>query len=79
MMAVRVPYGCVSINNNIHDNKIKASSIGIDTRGGASTNTFESNTIDGPDGDRGINSRGSKTSGNIFTDNASPMQNMESG
>jgi parallel beta-helix repeat protein len=61
--------GCVSINNNVHHNNIKASSIGIILKEGASTNTIASNTIDGPNGDRGIVVDGSKTSDNIFRDN----------
>jgi mannuronan 5-epimerase len=61
--------GCVSINNNVHHNNIKASSIGIILKDGASTNTIASNTIDGPNGDRAIVVDGSKTSGNIFRDN----------
>jgi mannuronan 5-epimerase len=61
--------GCVSINNNVHHNNIKASIIGIILKDGASTNTIASNTIDGPNGDRGIVVDGSKTSDNIFRDN----------
>jgi mannuronan 5-epimerase len=64
-----VPYGCVSIDNNIHDNNIKASSIGIEIKDGASTNTVASNTIDVANGDSGIVVDGSGTNGNIFKDN----------
>jgi parallel beta-helix repeat protein len=64
-----VPYGCVSINNNIHNNNIKASSIGVEIKGGASTNTVASNIIDAANGDRGIVVDGSGTNGNIFKDN----------
>jgi parallel beta-helix repeat protein len=61
--------GCVTKNNNVHHNNIKASSIGIIVEKGASTNTIATNTIDGPNGDRGIVVDGSKTTGNIFKDN----------
>ena len=64
-----VPYGCVSINNNVHDNRIKATSIGLWAKNGASSNTFAANTIDGLNGDREIVVDGSKTSNNIFKDN----------
>ena len=64
-----VPYGCVSINNNVHDNNIKATSIGLWAKNGASSNTFAANTINGANGDRGIVVDGSKTSNNIFKDN----------
>ncbi len=42
-----VPYGCVSINNNVHNNNIKATSIGLWAKNGASSNTFAANTING--------------------------------
>jgi Periplasmic copper-binding protein (NosD) len=61
--------GCVSINNYIHDNHIKAGIIGIFVKNGASSNTFAANTIDAPNGDRGIVVDGSKTANNIFRDN----------
>jgi mannuronan 5-epimerase len=61
--------GCVSISNDIHHNTIKASNIGILLQEGASSNTITSNTLDGPNGDRGIVVDGSKTSGNVFSDN----------
>ena len=61
--------GCVSINNNIHHNRIKASIMGIYVKNGASSNTFAANTIDAANGDRGIVVDGSKTSNNIFKDN----------
>ena len=46
--------GCGSTSNNIHDNKITASSTGIEVRGGVASNTFESNTINGASTGRGI-------------------------
>ena len=58
--------GCVSINNNIHDNNIKASKTGIVIKGGASSNVIESNIMNGPSAQYGIQVDGSKTSGNIF-------------
>jgi hypothetical protein len=61
--------GCVSINNYIHDNHIKATIIGLLAKNGASSNTFAANTIDATNGDRGIVVDGSKTSNNIFRDN----------
>lgn len=61
--------GCVSINNNIHDNHIKATSIGLWAKNGASSNVFSANTIDGSNGDRGIVVDGSKTINNVFSDN----------
>ena len=64
-----VPYGCVSINNQVHDNHIKATSIGLWAKNGASSNTFSMNTIDGPNGDRGIVVDGPTTSNNVFSDN----------
>jgi mannuronan 5-epimerase len=64
-----VPYGCVSINNSVHNNNIKATSIGLWAKDGASSNTFAANTINGANGDRGIVVDGSKTSNNIFKDN----------
>ena len=64
-----VPYGCVSIYNNVHHNSIKATSIGLWAKNGASSNTFADNTIDGLNGDRGIVVDGSKTSNNLFKDN----------
>ncbi|HEY7111278.1 MAG TPA: right-handed parallel beta-helix repeat-containing protein [Nitrososphaeraceae archaeon] len=64
-----VPYGCVSINNQVYDNRIKATSIGLWAKNGASSNTFSRNTIDGPNGDRGIVVDGPTTSNNVFSDN----------
>ena len=61
--------GCVSKNNYVHDNHIKATSIGLWAKNGASSNTFAANTVDGANGDRGIVVDGSKTSNNIFRDN----------
>lgn len=61
--------GCVSINNNVHDNHIKATSIGLWAKNGASSNVFSANTIDGTNGDRGIVVDGSTTSNNVFSDN----------
>jgi hypothetical protein len=63
--------GCLSVNNHVHHNSIKASSIGIWIHQGASSNTISSNKIDVPNGDRGIGIvvDGSKTSGNVFSDN----------
>ena len=68
-MAAAVPIGCVSKNNYVHDNHIKATSIGLWAKNGASSNTFAANTVDGANGDRGIVVDGSKTSNNIFRDN----------
>lgn len=59
----------MSINNNIHDNHIKATSIGLWAKNGASSNVFSANTIDGSNGDRGIVVDGLKTSNNVFSDN----------
>jgi hypothetical protein len=61
--------GCVSVSNQVHDNHIRASNIAIEVKGGASSNTFTHNTIDGINGDRGIVVDGSKTSNNVFNDN----------
>ena len=61
--------GCVSVSNQVHDNHIRASNIAIEVKGGASSNTFTHNTIDGINGDRGIVVDGYKTSNNIFNDN----------
>ena len=61
--------GCVSVSNQVHDNHIEASNIAIEVKGGASSNTFTHNTIDGINGDRGIVVDGSKTSNNVFNDN----------
>jgi hypothetical protein len=58
--------GCVSIKNNIHDNNIKASKTAIVIKGGASSNIIESNIMNGPSAQYGIQVDGSKTIGNIF-------------
>lgn len=61
--------GCLSVNNYVHHNGIKASSIGIWILQGASSNIISSNTIDVSNGNRGIVVDGSKTNGNVFSDN----------
>ena len=61
--------GSKTINNNIHNNNIKASNTGIEVRDGASTNSITSNTIDGLGTGRGIVVKGSTTSGNVISDN----------
>ena len=61
--------GCGSTNNNIHDNKITASSTGIEVRDGASSNTFESNTINGASTGRAIVVEDSISTANIFKTN----------
>ena len=61
--------GCGSTNNNVHDNKITASSTGIEVRDGATSNTFESNTINGASTGRGIVVEGATTSDNVFKSN----------
>jgi hypothetical protein len=58
--------GCVSLKNYIHDNTIKVSNTGILLKGGASSNTIESNTMNGPSAQYGIRVDGSRTSDNIF-------------
>ena len=60
-----VPYGCVSIKNNIHDNTIKVSTTGIVIKGGASGNTISSNFMSG-NSQYGIRVDGSTTSANVF-------------
>jgi parallel beta-helix repeat protein len=57
--------GCVSKNNNIHDNTIKVSGTRIVIKGGASSNIIASNTMSGSAG-YGITVEGSTTKGNIF-------------
>jgi len=61
--------GCLSVNNYVHHNSIKASSIGIWIYQGASSNIILSNTIDGSNGNRGIVVDGRTTNGNVFNDN----------
>ena len=61
--------GCGSSNNNVHDNKITASSTGIEVRDGAASNNFESNTINGASTGRGIVVEGATTSDNVFKSN----------
>jgi parallel beta-helix repeat protein len=64
-----VPYGCVSINNNIHNNEIQSSSIGIHLKQGASGNTIEANTINAGTSGSGIIIENSNSKGNIVKDN----------
>ncbi len=60
--------GCLSVNNYVHNNSIKASRIGIWIQG-ASNNTVAFNTIDWPNGDHGIVVEGSTAKGNVLNDN----------
>lgn len=56
---------CVFIKNNIQDDTIKVSTVGIVMKGGASGNTISSNIMDG-NSQYGITVDGSTTRANVF-------------
>jgi mannuronan 5-epimerase len=60
---------CISTTNNIHNNTIQSSSIGIHIKDGATTNTLTSNTINAGTNGSGIIIEGSNSKGNIVKDN----------